>query len=191
MNIKHYLKHQHSPLIKFVIYGVTAVFAIIAFVVFMNTYLPSSKASQARVDISFGPDKVTMKTGESKSVTLKLFAAEGKKIMAFDVKVNATGAVVVKSIGKPKAIGGDVLFTELVHTADRLSAIVDLPAGGVYPSAIYMPVEIQAIKPGSGELMFVKNKSQVVGDVTGYEYALNPKNTVTVKVLYSSPYGGQ
>lgn len=183
MNIKHYLKHQHSPLIKFIIYGATALFAIVAIVVFTNTYLTSSRASQERVDISFGPDKLSMEVGESKSVVLKLFASEGKKIVAFDVKVSAYDSVIIKSIGQPKAVGKDVNFIELNHTRNDISAIADIPAGGIYPSALYIPIEITATRPGPGKLLFITRGSQIVGEIAGYEYVLNPKNNVIVNVL--------
>lgn len=174
-------RHFHPPHMRIIAYALTAVFALVTIVVFMNTYLYDTRASQSTASMSFNPKSIIVVPGQVKEAGLQIFAQGGGRIVGVDINLTAKGVARIESIGTLRGIGDtSAVFTEIIRTKNRIYGVFMGPA----PGSVYIPFTVTASNfSGNGSVSVDIKNSQVVGKVDGYEYLLKLLRDLDVNVV--------
>lgn len=158
---------------KFFLLFVVAIVALGGFIVFVNQYLVGSRAAGERAHIVLDPKQAVWGKNQTKTVTVRIDPqANGLKFSGFDLTFNVSGPITLTSVGQPTALGDStVVFTKIIQTNNRVSYVVQ---NDPLPISISIPFTFQTGNAdGNATFSFDKNNSQIIGNISGYQYTID------------------
>lgn len=141
---------------------------------YISRNLSRSKASQAKVNITYVPTSTSIQLDEQKTFSIILQTDRPEnKISGFDLYFKVNGYALISNIGVPtllQNIDGS-LFTRLVSDKNRISYIVNR-SSSLLPNAVKIQLTIVGVTMENSVSVEVdKTKSRVTGNIPGNLYS--------------------
>lgn len=148
--------------------------------VYISKYSQRSRATNPAVNFTFSSASGNQPLGEERNLTVIVTPDDAaNKISGIDLTINTSGIVELLNVFAPVNTANEngTMFTEILHNVSATQARIAYTAGvsdDRLPNSIKFTITFKSDTAGSGSISINANSAQVVGNISGNKYNINP-----------------